>query len=383
MPRRILSLVLFLSLMLSGCSAISGSYVSITPHQVQYKSPEIEVASASSYSQLRDVMEGIVSAGIESATIQVSDYPSQQVERGMLQACRYIREMFPMGAYNVSDIGYELGTHMGKPAIAVSIQYRHRQSEIQQIHNMEQSTDAESAIGLALATLDAGTVLTGKAGSIPDFTQVVQNYAYMNPQTVMEIPRVTESYYGTGSKRIVELNFAYQTDRDSLRRMQTKVKPVFDSAALYVSGEGSERQKFSQLYAFLMDRFDYKIETSITPAYSLLCHGVGDSRAFATVYAAMCRNAGLDCMVVTGTHLGEPFAWNIVLVDGYPYHVDLLRCSRQGNFQTFTDYEMRDYVWDYSAFPVCSGAQIPAVSEDTAATETGAVNTLGATEPSE
>ena len=154
MPRRILSLILFLSLMLSGCSAISGSYVSITPHQVQYKSPEIEVASASSYSQLRDVMEGIVSAGIESATIQVSDYPSQQVERGMLQACRYIREMFPMGAYNVSDIGYELGTHMGKPAIAVSIQYRHRQSEIQQIHNIEQSTDAEPAIGLALAKLE-------------------------------------------------------------------------------------------------------------------------------------------------------------------------------------------------------------------------------------
>ena len=72
------------------------------------------------------------------------------------------------------------------------------------------------------------------------------------------------------------------------------MKPVFESAVLYVSGDGAEKQKFSQLYAFLMERFDYKVETSITPAYSLLRHGVGDSRAFATVYAAMCRLAGLE-----------------------------------------------------------------------------------------
>ena len=45
-----------------------------------------------------------------------------------------------------------------------------------------------------------------------------------------------------------------------------------------------------------MERYDYRIETSITPAYSLLRHGVGDSRAFAVVYAAMCQQAGLECL---------------------------------------------------------------------------------------
>ena len=140
--------------------------------------------------------------------------------------------------------------------------------------------------------------------------------------------------------------------------MQSQVKPVFDSAALYVCGEGSENQKFSQLYAFLMERFDYKVETSITPSYSLLRHGVGDSRAFATVYAAMCRAAGLECIVVTGTRSGEPWSWNIICEDGYYWHVDLLHSNEGGRFRKVLDADMEGYVWDYSAYPLCDNAPV-------------------------
>ena len=199
---------------------------------------------------------------------------------------------------------------------------------------------------------------------IRDFTQFVQDYAEENPQTVMEIPQVSQSSYGTGRDRVLELIFTYQTSRDSLRRMQTQVQPVFDAATLYVSGEGEDIQKFSQLYGFLMERFEYKVETSITPAYSLLRHGVGDSRAFATVYASMCRSAGLECMTITGTRSGEPWTWNIVLDNGGYYHVDLLRSNAKGQFGEYTDAEMGNYVWDYSGYPACLG-----VEEEEPATE--------------
>ena len=115
-----------------------------------------------------------------------------------------------------------------------------------------------------------------------------------------------------------------------------------------------------------MERFDYKVETSITPAYSLLRHGVGDSRAFATVYAAMCRASGLECIVVTGTRSGEPWTWNIICQDGVYWHVDLLRCNEQGRFHKTEDSGMTGYVWDYSAYPECIGET---VAEETAATE--------------
>ena len=80
-----------------------------------------------------------------------------------------------------------------------------------------------------------------------DFIQYVQDYASDHPESVMETPQVTEAVYGNGTGRLVELIFAYQTSRDSLRRMQAQVKPIFESAKLYVSGDGDDYQTFSQL----------------------------------------------------------------------------------------------------------------------------------------
>jgi hypothetical protein len=186
-----------------------------------------------------------------------------------------------------------------------------------------------------------------------DIAQWVEDHALSYPELVMESPEVTVNLYPEeGSERVVELKFTYQNSRDSLRTMQQKVSPMFASAKLYVSGEGQPREKFSQLYAFLMERFEqYTLETSSTPAYSLLIHGVGDAKAFASVYSAMCRQAGLDCAVVAGTRGGKAWFWNIIAVDGAFYHVDLLRCSQTGSFKMHTDGQMSGYVWDYSAIP--------------------------------
>ena len=101
-----------------------------------------------------------------------------------------------------------------------------------------------------------------------------------------------------------------------------------------------------------MERYDYVIETSITPAYSLLQYGVGDNVAFASVYAAMCEQTGMPCEVITGTRRGEPWSWNLVYVGGgVYYHVDLLRSHELGGFRVWTDVEMEGYVWDFSAYP--------------------------------
>ena len=119
---------------------------------------------------------------------------------------------------------------------------------------------------------------------------------------------------------------------------------------MFVSGEESPEIRFQKLYAFLMETSEYTFETSITPTYSLLRHSVGDSRAFATVYAAMCRRAGLECSTVTGTRAGEAWYWNIIQDNGNYFHVDLLRCSESGGFHWYTDDQMDGYVWDYSAY---------------------------------
>ena len=188
-----------------------------------------------------------------------------------------------------------------------------------------------------------------------DFQQLVDSYADAHPETVMETPQVVANIYpDSGSTRLVELKFTYQNSRESLRTMQEQVQTVFESATLFVSSYNTQAEKFEQLYAFLMEFLvegDFQLETSITPAYSLLRHGVGDKKAFAIVYAAMCREAGLDCRVITGTRSGDPWVWNLICIDGVYRHLDLLRCRQQHNYHTHIDSEMTGYVWDYSAYP--------------------------------
>lgn len=350
--RRCLCLLLAMWL-LTGCSILADGYVSVTPHQEQNQRTQDGMVTATEYRHLRSALEDMVTSARESGIIDVSGYEPTALESGMSMASRYIESVFPIGAYAVEELSYEIGISSGKSAVAVNITYSRSRIEIQKIRTVNNMNAAAQAMYDSMRDHDAALVLLVKDYESMDFAQLAQDYAEANPDSVMETPAVSVGSYGGGNDRVLEFTFAYQNSRESLRQMKAQVAPVFASAALYVSGDASDSQKYSQLYAFLMERFDYKPETSITPSYSLLCYGVGDSRAFATVYAAMCRRAELECLTVTGTHSGEPRTWNIICENGVYYHVDLLRCNQEGRFRGCGDWEMDAYVWDYSAFPAC------------------------------
>lgn len=360
MRRKQIFLILILLLFgLSGCGWLDGSYVHLTPHRAQTGDFSGEGLTAGDEAQFREILERMVSSGQESAVIYAVDLEMDELNRIISRVEEYICRSYPIGAYAVEEIAFEVGVGGGKTAVAVKAAYRHTVSEIQRIPRLETMEDASAAVEDSLRDCDPRTVFFVEQYQEQDFSQLVQNLALTYPEAVMETPRVEENVFGKGASRVVELIFFYENSRDDLRQMQIQVKPVFDSAVLYVSGEGSDNQKLGQLYAFLMERFDYQVETSITPPYSLLRHGVGDSRAFATVYAAMCRMAGLDCRIVTGTRQGEPWVWNMVFDESQPYHVDLLACSQSGGYREMTDGEMTGYVWDYSAYPQCDGGALP------------------------
>ena len=365
--RRILGALMALCLLLTGCSRFSDSYVSVTPHQEHNQNTHDGMVSVSDYRELRAALENMVRTGSESAVINVAGYDDTALESGMSMAARYIRNTYPIGAYAVLDLSYEVGSNSGKPAVAVNITYSRSRIEIQKIRTVEDMDETAGAMYEAMEDHNASLVLLVEQYRETDFSQLAQDYAEAFPEEVMETPQVSVGVYGRGESRVAEFTFTYQNSRESLRQMKSQVMPVFASASLYVSGGTLDSQKYSQLYAFLMERFDYTVETSITPAYSLLCHGVGDSRAFATVYASMCRRSGLECMTVTGTHAGEPRTWNIVCDNGVYYHVDLLRCNLEGRFHGCSDWEMTGYVWDYSAYPACGG-MAEEVPEETAQT---------------
>lgn len=361
---RLICVLVAAAALLAGCSLPSAGYVSVTPHQEQGRGNQDGMVSAADYGQLRTALENMVLSVQESGVISVAEYEPEALESSMSMAARYIETIYPIGAFGVSDLHYEIGSSGGTPAVAVTVSYGRSRMEIQKIQAVEDMEATAQRMYEAMEDHDSSLVLLVDAYQERDFAQLAKDYAEANPGAVMEIPQVSVGIYGNGSGRVVEFTFTYQNSREDLRQMKSQVSPVFASADLYVRGDAEDFRKFSQLYAFLMERFDYTLETSITPAYSLLCHGVGDSRAFSTVYAAMCRRAGLECLTVTGTHAGEPRTWNIICDNGVYYHVDLMRCNEDGAFRVRSDREMGGYVWDYSAFPAC-GSMWEEVPEET------------------
>ena len=354
--------LLLLCLLLAGCSLTEGNYVSVTPHLEQQNPEQQEIIRATSYAELCTALTDLIDGNLTTGIISVSDYPVGQAERHMEQAVDYACTSYPTGAYAVERITWEFGSSGGQDAFAVTISYRHSPAELARIQSVAGPEGVKNAIYSALNQCDSALVLKVIRYEDMDFAQIVEDYALRNPNMVIEIPEVSVGFYPEeGTTRIAELKFTYQTSRDSLRMMQGRVQSLFEAAKLYVDSDGEDHEKYAQLYAFLTERYDYQVETSLTPAYSLLCHGVGDSKAFATVYAAMCRSAGLDCVSVSGTRNGEPWSWNI-LRDGDTYfHVDLLRCMGEEAFQELADGQMEGYVWDFSAYPACG---VPA-GEDT------------------
>lgn len=361
--KRLLALITLATVViLAGCGWMDGEYVSITPHQVGYDPDAGDSAVISSYSQLRSAITGLIDTGSTEAVFTLTDYPEENILRDMESVTGYALNQYPTGAWAASDIRWAYGQNL----LSVQIDYRRSKADIDRIRTVRGIDGAKEAINEALSDCADSLVLQISGYSETDFIQYAADFAALNPNVVMELPQITAQVVPQqGTVRILELQFSYQNSRDSLRYMLSQVKPVFSSARLYVSGDTDDAVKLSQLYGFLMERFDYTFQTSITPTYSLLCYGIGDSRAFAQVYAAMCRQAGLEAMTVSGTFRGESRFWNIVRQGEAFYHVDLLECARQGSFRLRADGEMNDYVWDYSAYPVCG--EVP--DEPTVSTE--------------
>jgi len=359
MNRRIVCLFIAVSMLLGGCSWSGGSYVSVTPHHEQNSGTHTDSLSAATYSELRALLSELTAAGTENAVINVPEYDQSKLEQGMSDAVRYITTILPIGAYAIDKVNYEIGVSGGQPAISVNISYLHGRSELRRIRQVKDMDAAKALITDALDDCADSVVIYVENYSDMDLIQLVADYSIDNPNLVMEIPEVAVGAYPEqGLRRVLELKFTYETSREALRNMQEEVRRVFASASLYINRGDADAQKYAQLFTFLTERFDYKIETSITPSYSLLCHGVGDSKTFAMVYATMCQSAGLDCRIVSGTKDGEAWHWNLIQVDGSYYHVDLLESSAEGQLLRHLDQEMSGYVWDYSAYPATDVAVI-------------------------
>lgn len=344
-------LVFLVALSLVGCGSWrEGKHISVTPHPQQDAKPELGELHASSYEQMRDALSQLIADGADKGMIFLADMEESVSRSYMDAAVRNVTQADPVAVYAVEEINYEMGTNTGRDAIAVEITYKRSKADLLRIKRVENMTQVEESIASVLEQAGNSVVLRVDAYETMDYMHFVQQYADENPASVMECPQIVASVYPeTGSSRVVELSFSYRTDSQMLLHMKQLVWPIFTAAELYVQGGTDPHDQYAQLYSFLMERHDYTFAPVITPAYSVLQEGIGDSHAFACVYSAMCEVAGLHGRVIYGTRGGEAWYWNQIEIDGTVYYLDLLQSNALGEMHLLQQTDMVDYVWDETA----------------------------------
>lgn len=350
--KKCIILVLLSALLLSGCSSwMDGEYHSVKPHAAEENKLSDDVVTVSGYNELRDALVEMVESGRQNSTIYVNGFSLEEVDQYMSTAIMHVFQNSAIGAYALDEINYESGTSGGTAAIAVDVTYLHGRQEILRIKNARDIEATKNYIASSLRNCESSAVIKVDEYIGIDVEQFVKEYVDRNPHICMELPMVSSTVYPKqGRERVLEVFFTYQNSRTDLKVMQNIVSPIFAAAELYVQSSDGPKQKYEQLFSFLMERFDYKYETSITPVYSLLRYGVGDSKAVAMVYSIMCQNADLECQVVSGTKNGEAYSWNLICIGDTDYHVDLPASSESGEFICMLPDEMTGYVWDYSMY---------------------------------
>ena len=339
--------------------------MSVEPHPTQAKSDQETPESVKDYNGLCRALRNMIYSKDTSGKVYVANYDSKKLEQDLTRAFDHVLSTDAIAAYAVDTLSYELGGIGGRKAVRISIAYHPNRSDIRSMPSFQDMDQANELIFQALDDCDPGVAFQVEYYGDTDFALLVQSYAEEFPQRVMEQPRVTANLYpASGEHRVVELVFTYQTNRESLRQMQEYVKPVFQASRLNVVGEETQSSRFSRMYSFLAERNAIQLDASITPAYSLLRYGVGDSKSFAMVFAAMCRNANLECRVVSGTKDGQPHFWNMICQDGVYYHVDILRNNPSQELVRYTDSEMVGYVWDFDDYPACAHPETNNLQEE-------------------
>ena len=344
----LVALLVLLCVLLNGCDAwMGGEYLSVTPHEVRSEPYADRVIEVTSYTQLRNAITNLVRTGAENGVISISAFNRGTIHFYVDTAISNVIENTAFGAYAVEKITYEIGTNRGASVVACTIHYREGRKLPNKITRVENIQQVKELITNALNNAEDSVLVYMEQFEKLDVESLVNSYAEQYPDRVIEKPEIFVNLYPEkGAERIVQICFNYQTDPLAMHQKRSKIETAFHGAQMVTENFEDPAQIGEQLYLYLMGRAEYKATSGTMPAYDILVNGFGDSRDFAVVYARMCNRAGLDCGVISGTKDGKPWYWNVISYRDREYHVDVLQCYENQEFQMNKSDQLVGYSWE-------------------------------------
>lgn len=139
------------------------------------------------------------------------------------------------------------------------------------------------------------------------------------------------AYYNHGDGRIHEVTFSYKSFCDTPQEFEAYRSQLESAADKILSGiEGNSKLTDVQKALLLHDRLalttEYAFGTTSTDdfqhtAYGALVKGSAVCQGYAMAYLYLLERVGIECYYCASSQLNH--GWNIVYIDGVPYHVDV------------------------------------------------------------
>ncbi len=165
-------------------------------------------------------------------------------------------------------------------------------------------------------------------------------------------------------------------DRGLYNRLNLEEKQAFNALNNVVNqikrNNYTDYDKELAIHDFIATSFTYgPVDVKDVPerAHSivgLVTDGEGICEAYASTFQLMCKMAGIDSQIITGTLNGIGHMWNIVCIDNEYYHVDVTNDAPNPNNQSkhrYNYFNVTDdalsstHEWKRNEYPVCDATK--------------------------
>lgn len=151
---------------------------------------------------------------------------------------------------------------------------------------------------------------------------VVTSSAQEGDYLFYHLRKINMAYRYTTKRATVTWNVQYYSTAAEERQAATGMANAAASLGMVYD---SDAIKIKKIHDYICRNVTYYENGTWTQhsAYSAICRGSAVCQGYATLFYAMCKQAGIEVRCVAGTGNGQPHLWNIVKLDGSWYNMDV------------------------------------------------------------
>lgn len=389
MKKIVLFLLAAVLTVLSGCANfLDAEYQASTPHVKKEDSSQTEVLPDSEVyiesgdvDDLSEAVFGLIRSQAEYGIIRITSYDGD-IDADAEAVCLNAAYNTPYGAYAVYYVSFAVNKYVPFSEVKVYLTYKDGAMEYSDIPVVESTESVRFRLEEALRSFGGTFTIATSAPDIDTqyLLECVEEIYFAGNVWFPIMPAVTAtSYPETGEERILELKLNYPYSNYRMNTMRTNTEEALAEMVARLEGL-DEWDAVARLCDILSEECDYlgygttsdeyDRRSDKYTAYGALALGRASGEGYAMAVQLVCRELGIECIVVQGRHENVAHAWNIVNIGGNYYHVDAALQAEMGPYKTFMlndDRFAESYFWDTERYPACTvdrlWDQLPAVDQ--------------------